>query len=333
MTQLRTASALAFVLAATTLSGCAVQKDDGSNEFQEALPEQGSVNVDGPDGARADMGAQSATFGTLADGAASDPAFWYSFTRDVRDGVNVVTAVVLVSVWAIVHTEPSELDEDHAVWGPYDGDALDPARYRLTMERIGDHHFRYVLEGQKKSGGEYLAVLDGDGYSRASASHGDGQFVLDLGNAKLLDPSRHADDSGKVTIAHELPADIGRRRDALPRTITATVAPEGEASLTITSSAHEDHTGELALTAHADIDDGHATALEDVSVTSRWRSTGAGRADVGISGGDLPAAGLQGVTAIECWGTDFARVFYSDSAGINPTEGNASECAYDAPGH
>lgn len=333
MTQLRTASALAFVLAATALSGCAVQKDGESNEFQEALPEQGSVNIDGPDAARADMSAQSATFGTLASGAATDPAFWYSFTRDVRDGVNVVTAVVLVSVWAIVHTEPSELDEDHAVWGPYEGDALDPARYRLQVDRIGEHHFRYVLEGQKKSGGEYLTVLDGDGYSRASASHGDGQFVLDLGNAKVLDPGRHADDSGTVTIVHDLPEDIGRRRDALPRTILATVAPDGEASLSITSKAHEDHTGELDVTAHADIDDTETTALEDVSVVSRWLSSGAGRADVGISGGDLPAAGLAGVTAVECWGTDFGRVFYSDSAGIAPTEGNASECAYEAPAH
>jgi hypothetical protein len=335
MTQLRTASALAFVLAlaATALSGCAVQKNDESNEFQEALPEQGSVNVDGPDRARADMGAQSGTFGTRAGGASSDPAFWYSFTRDVRDGVTVVTAVVLVSVWAIVHTEPSELDEDHAVWGPYEGDALDPARYRLKMDRIGEHHFRYVLEGQKKSGGAYLSVLDGDGYSRASDSHGDGQFVLDLGNAKLLDPGRHPNDSGTVTIVHELPQDIGRRRDALPRTIIATVAPDGEASLTITSSAHEDHTGELDVTAHADIDDTETTALEDVSVVSRWLSTGAGRADVGISGGDLPAAGLAGVTAVECWGTDFARVFYTDSAGIKPTEGSAAECAFETAPH
>jgi len=331
MTKLRTASALAFVLAATSSFGCAAQKDDASNEFQEALPEQGSVNVDGPDGARADMGAQSGTFGTMAGGASSDPAFWYTFTRDVRDGVNVVTGVVLVSVWAIVHTEASDIDDDHAVWGPYEGDALDPARYRLTVSRIGEHHFRYLLEGQKKSGGEYLSVLDGDGYSRASESHGDGQFVLDLGNAKLLDPSRHQNDSGTVTIVHELPQDIGRRRDALPRTIVATVDPDGEASLSITSSAHEDHTGELDITAHTDIDDSHATALEDVSVVSRWRSTGAGRADIGISGGDLPAAGLAGVTAVECWGSDFARVFYSDSAGTKPTEGDASECAYEAP--
>jgi hypothetical protein len=328
MTKFRYAAPLAFALAATGFSGCSLQKAD-ETEFEEALPEVGSVNIDGPDGARADARTAAGMSGTLDAGDASDPAFWYTFTRDLRDGVNVVTAVVLVSVWAVVHTEPSEIDEDHAVWGPYEGDALDPARYRLTVTRIGEHHFRYVLAGQKKSGGEYLNVLDGDGYSRKSDLHGDGQFVLDLGNAKVLDPSRHQNDSGQVTIVHELPEDIGRRRDALPRTITATLAPEGEASVTITSIAHEDHTGEVDVSAHVDIDDTHLTALEDVSVVSRWKATGAGRSDIGIAGGDLPAAGFTSVTAVECWGTDFSRVYYSDTAG-NPTEGNASECVFEA---
>ena len=109
-----------------------------------------------------------------------------------------------------------------------------------------------------------------------------------------------------------------------PRTITATVAPAGEASIDITSLAHEDHTGELDVVAHVDIDDSHATALEDVNVVSRWRATGAGRADIGIAGGDLPAAGLEGVTAVECWGSDFMRSYYSDSINFEPTEGEAA---------
>ena len=330
MTKLRYASPLAFVLAAIALPGCAAEKTE-SNEFQEALPEQGSVNVDGPDGARADAGTAAGMRGTLADGATSDPAFWYTFTRDLRDGVNVVTGVVLVSVWAIAHTEPAEIDDDHAVWGPFEGDSLDPARYRLTITKIGEHHFRYVLAGQKKSGGDYLSVLDGDGYSRASDSHGDGQFVLDLAKAKVLDPSRHRDDSGSVTIVHDLPSDVGRRRDALPRTITATVSPEGGASLSIMSQANEDHTGELDLDAHGDISDTHDTALEDVRLVSRWANTGAGRADIGISGGDLPASGFDAVSVVECWGMDFSQVFYTDSAGIKPTVGAASECVYSAP--
>lgn len=330
MPKLRYAAPLAFVLAATGLGACGSQKA-GTTEFQEALPEQGSVNVDGPDGEHADMTTAAGMRGTLADGASSAPAYWYSFTRDARDGVNAVTGVVLVSVWVVVHTEPSELDDEHAVFGPYEGDALDPARYRLTVTRVGDHHFRYVLAGQKKSGGDYLDVLDGDGYSRASDQHGQGRFVLNLDNAKTLDPSRHQNDSGSVTVVHELPRNIGEVADALPRTITATVAPAGEESLEITSFAHADHTGEIDLSAHTDMDASHTTKLEDVTLVSRWQATGAGRADIGISGGDLPAAGLDTVSAVECWGSDFSSVYYTDSANIQPTTGSVAECVYDAP--
>lgn len=330
MPKLRYAAPLAFVLATVGLPACSAQKAE-TNEFQEALPEQGSVNLDGPDGTHADTSTAAGMRGTLADGGASDPAFWYSFTRDVRDEVNAVTAVVLVSVWVVVHTDPSALDEQHAVFGPYDGDALDPARYRLTVTRIGEHHFRYVLAGQKKGGGDYLDVLDGDGYSRASAQHGKGQFRLNLDNAKTLDPSRHADDSGVATIVHDLPANIGQVPDALPRTIRATLEDAGDASLDITSYAHVDHTGEIDLTAHTDIDPSQTTALEDVTVVSRWQAGGAGRADIGVSGGDLPAAGLDALTAVECWGSDFSRVYYTDSANTQPTTGSASECVYSAP--
>ncbi|HEY3495239.1 MAG TPA: hypothetical protein VGK73_11160 [Polyangiaceae bacterium] len=302
------------------------------SEFREAIPAQGSVNVDGPDSTTfGDMGTASGSRGTLAGSAGGDPAYWYTFTRNVRDGVNLVTGAVLISVWYVVHAEPSELDADHAVWGPYDGDALDPVRWRLSVNRVGEHHFEYVLEGQEKAGGAaapYLPVLSGDGYSRLSDQHGDGAFEIDLGNWRTLDPSRHADDSGRVRVEHYLPEDIGRRHDALPRRITASLLPEGEEFLVITSTAHEDHTGDLTVEGTVNIEGSSAAELEDVAVTSRWRATGAGRADIGLSGGDVLDSGAESVTAVECWGTDFSRVDYSDSVGHEPTEGNESDCAY-----
>ena len=70
MKLLRYASRLAFVLAATSWSGCLAHHDDEFSEFQEALPEQSSVTLDGP-GGRTDMSAQSATFGPQATGNAT----------------------------------------------------------------------------------------------------------------------------------------------------------------------------------------------------------------------------------------------------------------------
>ena len=318
---------LAFAL----LGGCTLEKTDDVEQFREAVPAASSVAVDGPDSTGANgREAASGSRGTLAEApAAGTPAYWYTFTRNVRDGVNVVTAVILGTVSFVVHTPPSSVSEDRAVWGPYDGDALDPVTWRLTVTRIGDHHYHYVVEGRRKAdrGGMFLTVLDGDGYDRLSPSHGDGSFTLDLDNAKTLDPSRHADDAGTVTIEHELPRDIGRRVNALPRTITATVAAPTSESLVIGSVANSDHTGSLDVTAIVDIDDVKDGVNEDVAIGSRWRETGAGRSDITIANGSLPAETRQ-VTATECWGEDFSRVYYSDSIELAPTEGDASLCAY-----
>jgi hypothetical protein len=331
----RFVSPVALVAVASALGACTVQaEDDEGTEFREAVPLKSSVSLDGPESsAGATVGMEAGTRGVLAAGVgAPEPASWYTFTRNVRDGVNVVTGVVLVSVWAIVHTRPSELDEDQAVWGPYDGDALDPVRFRLTVTRIGEHHFRYVLDGQAKAAGSdsaFLTVLDGDGYSRKSELHGDGTFRLNLDNARALDPARHAGDSGSVTITHDLPADIGRRRNALPRFVGASIDPGTGEWLEIQSRANEDGTGSLALQGLLDLDDSHATLREEISVESRWRATGAGRADIELSGGDLPED-ADPVTAVECWGADFGRVYYADSVDFAPSAGSEAECAYGA---
>jgi hypothetical protein len=313
------------------LGGCTLEDTGEVDQFREAVPSADSVAVDGPDTtATGDRRAASGARGALtATPGTTEPAEWYTFTRDVRDGVNVVTAAILVTVGFVVHAEPTSVEEDRAVWGPYDGDALDPVAWRLTVTRIGDHHYRYVVEGRRKTDktGRFLNVLAGDGYDRQSPSHGDGTFVLDLDNSRLLDPSRHADDSGTVTIVHDLPRDIGRRVDALPRTITATVAPSTGESLVIGSVANTDHTGSLDVVATVDIDEPKDGVNEDVGIASRWRATGAGRSDIAIAGGSLTGEVTE-VSATECWGEDFGRVFYTDSVEAKPTEGDESLCAF-----
>ena len=67
----------------------------------------------------------------------------------------------------------------------------------------------------------------------------------------------------------------------------------------VVSDARADRTGTLSVDAHADTDESKASLLEDVSLLSRWHADGAGRADLAISGGDLPAS-IPLVTTSEC---------------------------------
>jgi hypothetical protein len=324
-------------LAATSLAtACTLEKSDDVSEYREALPQAAHVQVAGPEqsGAGSRSMSASAETGLLADGAgtASGSAEWYRFTRNIRDGVNAVTAGVLGSVWFVVHTKPSTIGDGYAVWGPYT-DALDPVTWRLRVDRVDEHEYEYRLDGRprdSRSEDDYLTVLHGKGYGRADDRHGDGSFSVDLDASRTLDPDRaKPDDSGTVTITHDLPPYARRKLGALPREIRAELEPAGDAWLDITSYAYEDGTGRLEVAALGDVDEAKTTALEDIAILSRWRADGAGRADVSIAGGDVPEA-FGSFSIAECWADDFARVYYTDSVGAEPTQGDETACAFTA---
>jgi hypothetical protein len=323
------------------LPGCMLEKEDDGDEYREAVPLREAMVVAGPDAASGEASTASTAErrGALQAGPAARAKYarWYGFTRAVTGGVNVVTGAVLGSVWAIVHTQPTSIENGEAVWGPYT-EALKPVTYRFRVTRVADAAFDYVLEGRPKSSssdGDYRAVLSGHGYGKRHDQHGEGEFSIDLDTARELDPFEHEGDSGTVRIVHHLPHDITSGGDALPRTIVAEVTPNpavNPESYTVTSTASEDGTGTLHVDAEGNVDnaDETKTQLEDIVVDSRWRADGAGRADIAIASGDIPAdPGV--VTAVECWGADFTRSYYSDSVGIEPSEGEASACVYDAP--
>ena len=318
---------------------CTLEKQDDGDEYREAVPLREAVVVAGPE---SDSSADSTTASapTAAHALAvtrplgRNYAKWYGFTRAVRAGVNTVTGAVLGSAWAIVHTEPSAVKDGEATWGPYT-DALEPASYRFRVTRVAEGEYDYVFEGRPKaetSDTAYRTVLKGHGYGKRHELHGEGEFTIDLDVARELDPPAHVGDSGTVHVVHHLPHDIDAGH-ALPRSILAEVTPDpavNPESFSVTSDANEDGTGSLHVVAKADVNDSKTTQLEDVTVDSRWRADGAGRADIGISGGDIPADPGK-VTAVECWGADFARSYYSDSIDFAPTEGDATACVYDAP--
>jgi hypothetical protein len=318
-------------LALCASSGCTLdKKDDAADAFREAVPQEQSVALSGPDpksaGTTADAKPTRRTLGT-----APAPAYakWYGFTREMRRGVNQVTAGVLGGVWAILHVPPTTLGKDAAVWGPYT-DELEPATYRFRITRVAEDEYEYTLDGRPKASSDdddYRAVLTGHGYGRPHALHGKGEFRIDLDVANSLDPFAHSDDSGSVQVSYALPHEFLDHPNPLPRSITAKVDPAGEAEYTVESLALLDHTGSIHVDAHVDIADSKDTLLEDVVIDSRWNQAGAGRADIGIAGGDLPSA-TPLVDAVECWGTDFLQSYYTDSVDFSATVGLESACVY-----
>jgi hypothetical protein len=320
------------LLGALGLSGCMLDKQEDADRFREALPKAEQIQVSGPESSQGRSGPSSAP--TAEEPWERGPwAKYYGFTRHVRDGVNRVTGAILGGVWLVVHTQPSSVEEREAIWGPWT-DSLEPASWRFRVTEVGELEYEYRLEGRPRasqSDADWRAVLTGTGFGKKHASHGDGELTIDLDVARELDPFAIGDDTGKVTIKHDLPREITDNLFALPRVITALVQPSGsEAWFSVTSHAKEDRTGTLLVNAHADADDSGTTALENIQIASQWNARGEGRADITLSGGDVPAT-MSSVTAVECWDTDFFRVHYSDSVDWAPAEGEPDLCAFSEP--
>jgi hypothetical protein len=298
--------------------------------IRQALPTKEAMQIVGPD-----TQASSEPAVTRAAAAPQDAPYakFYVFTRDVRDGVNAITASVLGTVWYIVHTRPTSIHEGQATWGPYT-DSLEPATYRFVVTRTATTEYSYILQGRAKESSseqDYRTVLSGVGYSKDDPKHGDGNFTVDLDTARALDPVAHRNDSGVISVVHDLPATVTEEFVPLPRTIQVTLAPTDPAAhLEILSIAREDNTGTIVVDGQADIDESKKTLLEDVTVASQWDPAGAGRSDVSLSGGDVPAS-VDPVTLVECWDTHFKQSYYRDSAGISTTVGDVSGCAFSDP--
>jgi len=242
-----------------------------------------------------------------------------------------VTAGVLGSVWVIVHTQPTSVSDQQAVWGPH-SDALEPATWQFRVVEVDDDVYEYSLEGRPKNSSDaFQTVLSGLGYGRGHPSHGDGHFEIDLDVARSLDPLAHGDGSGTILVSHDLPRTISEDLFSGARTITAQVHPTAQqAWWTATSLRREDGSGTLVVEAEGDLDEDAVTEAEQVQISSQWQQDGAGRADITLSGGEIPAEIVE-VSAVECWGADFYRTYYADSVDFAPVEGEAEACVFSAP--
>jgi hypothetical protein len=321
---IRFAKVCAVVFAVSTVSslamGCALRPDD-AERFREAVPVQEEVALRVPGGANATGGTKSSSLRIQTEpgaggGAVTTNARYYQMTRDLTGAVDFGTAIILGGVWAIVHTAPTTIEAKKAVWGPGSGNALEPAIWRFTVSEVGDAEYDYVLEGQPKTGGAWLAVLNGHGFGKSRPEHKQGWFKFDNDNYKKLEPTRGRDE-GSTKVTYDL--------RKLPATIDVEMRPATDKGWVDVKVTHDNAgAGSVEIDGQGDIEALKNTKLEDIHLLSRWSSNGSGRADVTMKNGDLPFT----VDASECWSTSFARVFYKDTVDYEPPTGDAKACTF-----
>ena len=309
---------LGGVIVLGCIEGCALKTSDDADRFRQAIPLSNDVALAVP---KSSGGSTSSTKSLHTKGGDPSSAKYYQFTRDIADGVDGGTGEILGLVWLIVHSPPTSVSAHKAVWGPGNGDALDPVVYRMTVTEVSTHEYDYVLEGRPKgstSDGDFRAVLSGHGFGEDRPEHREGWFRLDNDAHNALDPAR-AHDSRAVRVDFDL--------RSYPLSIKADVEPSpGKSGYFKVAVTHDkDSGGAVDIAALGDIEAIKDGKLENVALHSRWNASGAGRADVEITGGDLT---VPKVDATECWSSIFARVYYTDTASYEPTTGSPSACAF-----
>lgn len=292
---------LAAVTFAASLVAC-IPQNDAPSEMKNAIPTADQVQIKLP-------GGSSRQIGQLAN--------WYVATRDVTRTFNTGSAWVLVLVHSIVQYPVTTVDGNKYTWGPW-SDALDPAEYKLDVIEVGDGTYTYQLSGRSKldKSSQFEVVIDGKADPRNGDLKGNGEFLLDFDAGKRVNPIDSGDAKGQVTVKYDLTA---RHLDL---DIVST-DDKGE-PVTAAYAYNQTETGGGDMLFNITGNAGGTAKNEEITLRSRWESTGAGRADARLAGGDLAA----GVTASECWDTSFKRVYYTDSANFAPAEGLADSCAF-----
>jgi hypothetical protein len=324
----RVTSLLAVAILTLNVFGCAVgeQSTDGQ-KVREALPTVDEVRLKDPTGPGSST--QSLLQPGLGPQDTSGAAYakYYKFTRDLFDGVNFGTGAVLGFVWIVVNVPPTTVVGNESIWGP-GSEALAPVEWRFRATEQTDGEVEYFLEGHPKTSKvqtDYAAVLHGVGYAQSHPKHRQGWFELDFDTSDRLDPARlrAPNESGTAKVTYALAS--------FPVSVTANLRPSASAEWfdIVNTEQAQGGGGTVDISASADLDPLKNTKLEDVKMHSRWVSSGAGRADVVVSGGDLPSTLI--VRASECWSSNFSRCYYTDNASIEPTFGEPDACAFPAP--
>jgi hypothetical protein len=319
-----TAALLGLLLPACTLSNRLFEEDQ---LFIEAVPRQEDLRTEHP--------ASRNNNGGLLDDEGSrdvgDPADIPPLAREVATNINALVFILLGVIDRVMEYPISAREIDRRTWGPYAYWGTDGSS-RLVVLRDPDDpaFFEYSIGLTSVSTAEVTEetawdeVLAGQ-FARGTASlrEGTGSFCWDADLQAGHDPD--------FAWGGLMCAEHARNGEQIQLLVTFDEWLQTDGSRTDIEyffEGSDDLGGVLEYVAEHNWVGGPGSALETSATRVRWLLGHAGRADMLLSGPDLPGAG---VPATECWGADLERVFYFvDMPGAEPDvlEGDEGDCPF-----
>lgn len=329
---MKRSSVLFSVTAMLAVAGCRLA-DDG--EFAGSTPTAENVALAVP--ASTTQSALTSSDGTTRSALLGQQADSYTLTRGVTDLVNGATGAVLLLVKTIVSYPPTSVNGDTAVWGP-GSQPLEKNSYRLTVTRVQPHVFTWALDAKPKTADDtaFITILSGthtravDAHGRNIENYGSGTFTVDWDAAQTLPDHGNAVGVATFTYSRTAPGavtTIDVSFNGIKDDPPSTELYNAIYHYTATPGAG----GELKYGAKRDFyPDPHpsGSALEDLTIHSRWMETGTGRTDYQLTGGDVATAGLAPVTVSECWDTSFLSTYRNVSYDPTLDWGDPASCSF-----
>ncbi len=316
---------LMLCAASLIFAGCgqATQED----EFREGLPSKEQVNVKEPGGSTG-QGLESDSVSAFTLGQTSD---FYKLTRGATVVVNGGTAFVLNLLDQVTKNTPTSISGDVAVWGPYT-DSLSPNTWKLTVTKTADNTYSYKLEGKAKTAADsdFKVIISGthtiatDAQGNRVRAYGSGDMTLDWDAAQTL--PEHGNDVGTAQIRYSRPdAQTVATVEAHFRNVNDNDRPGTKVNADYGYKETPGAGGEFDFALDKNLDtDPVRSAIEHLTIKSRWVVSGAGRSDVKITRGDLGTA--TEATLSECWDANFSSQFLVTNLLPLAGYGNVSAC-------
>ena len=276
--------------------------------------------------------------------AAGDQSELYLATLGISTSVNGGVLWVFDVIDAIIHTPPTTLDEDQAVWGPSEPRGLERLAYRFTVNRVEEGHFTYKLEARLKENTEesdFVIVFDGEAFP-GEDDRGTGTLNWHLGSRRNL-VIADCDLIGEIHVEYDTTTEP-RMLDVVFEGVADECNGEEPTDSHYIYTEAEDASGSMDFAFRKNIHgvEENKPQEEIFAVRSRWLATGQGRSDVQVSEGEVPAdlathipgTSADSVEIVECW----SDVFVVDYTDTNPDElephlnheesGDAALCAF-----
>jgi hypothetical protein len=303
---------LGAAVAVVVLAGCGVD-----SEFRNGFPKPESVTINVPGQAQ---GLTSP--GTKKQGLEGQTADMYKFTRGVTSLVNGAGVVILSLVKNITDYPATSADATHAVWGPWT-DSLSPNTYKFTVTKNAKDDYSYVLEAKGKNEADtaFRTILSGSHQVTGGRDFGKGTFMLDWDTAQTL--PEHDSNVGTVTYGYNHTA-VDQPVDVVAHFRQVKDNDTGKL-IDVDYTYHTDPGagGKFEFETAKDFVT-TTSALEALSVNSRWKQDGTGRSDVRLNGGDLTTE----ANASECWDSNFNSLYLGMSFDPNAGWGKPSACSF-----